>query len=121
VGGFSGTTMDRPALQTARGRAAQLFAGSAHLGARLIDDADPEHDAVITPSEAVKALSLTFQRRNSSFLRRGSYSAVIWAGSRARRWTARTATARARAAQLFASLIAARVLSTMPTPNMTRD
>jgi hypothetical protein len=36
-------------------RAAIRFA---HRGARLIDDADPEHDAVITPSEAVKALSL---------------------------------------------------------------
>ena len=31
----------------ARGRAAQLLAGLAHRGARLIDDADPEHEAVI--------------------------------------------------------------------------
>src|SRR5215471_7606184 len=60
-----------------RGRAAQLFAGFAHRGTRLIDDADPEHDAVIDTVKGRQCAVLNFPAQNSSFLRGGSYSAVI--------------------------------------------
>src|SRR5215472_19175908 len=43
-----------------RGRAAQLFAGFAHRGARLIDDADPEHDAVIDTVKGRQCAVLNF-------------------------------------------------------------
>src|SRR5215472_12063380 len=45
---------------SARGRAAQLFAGFAHRGARLIDDADPEHDAVIDTVRGRQCAVLNF-------------------------------------------------------------
>src|SRR5215469_17476452 len=60
-----------------RGRAAQLFAGFAHRGARLIDDADPEHEAVIDTVRGRQCAVLNFPAQNSSFLRGGSYSAVM--------------------------------------------
>ena len=62
---------------TARGRAAQPFAGFAHRGARLIDDADPEHEAVIDTVRGRQCAVLNFPAQNSSFLRGGSYSAVM--------------------------------------------
>ena len=70
----------------ARGRVAQLFAGFAHRGARLYRRCRPEHEAVIDTVRGRQCAVLNFPAQNSSFLRRGSYSAVIWAGSRARRW-----------------------------------
>src|SRR5215469_2598290 len=90
------------------------------IAARVIDDADPEHDAVIDTVRGRQCAVLNFPAQNSSFLRGGSYSAVIWAGSRARRWIGphcngswafRAAIRGLRSSRRAPS-------STMPTPNM---
>ena len=51
--------------------------GLAHRGARLIDDAHPEHEAVIDTVRGRQCAVLNFPAQNSSFLRGGSYSAVM--------------------------------------------
>ena len=83
---WAGLGRDDGSARPAAARAAQLFADFALRGARLIDDANPEHDAVIDTVRGRQCAVLNFPAQNSSFLRRGSYSAVTWAGSRARRW-----------------------------------
>src|SRR6516225_3097268 len=72
-------TADQPKNSTTSvdANAAQLFAGFAHRGARLIDDADPEPEAVIDTVKGRQCAVPNLPAQNSSFLRGGSYSAVI--------------------------------------------
>ena len=62
--------MDRPALQRLVGVPRSYSRASLIAARAFIDDADPEHDAVIDTSEAVNTLSLTSQRRTRPFARR---------------------------------------------------
>src|SRR5215472_16062 len=72
----SGTTMDRPALQRLVG-VPRSYTRASLIAARVIDDTDPEHDAVIDTVRGRQCAVLNFPAQNSSFLRGGSYSAVI--------------------------------------------